>query len=423
MANTNIPDEISTLKHGGHNIRTGRKIVDRSRLNEAKPTGKHNRSPGKKLPNEYSGHTYLNKSEKFRLDGHKLIYHLDRIDGWLKGERIAPIHIDMGLTKFCNMGCIYCIGVTQVMSKGVMIEEGALLRFIRDCARLGVRSIGFIGDGEPTLNPAMYEAVSLAKECGIDIGMATNGLALDMKRAGQLLKDATFIRFNLSAAAPGSFQKIHQSKPENFNIIAEKIKGLVKIRNENKYKCTIGIQMVLIPENFAEVVNLARFGLETGVDYLQIKQCSDSEYKELGINHKQYFRVEDALREAEKLSTDDYLVKVKWNKINILKDTEVYNNGYRKYDICYGTPFLGQVSGSGKVYPCGPFFSKERFCMGDIHKQSYHDIVKGDKYWQVQQDIVDNIDVHYDCTVGCRQDYINKFLWDVKNPPQHINFI
>ena len=61
--------------------------------------------------------------------------------------------------------------------------------------------------------------------------------------------------------------------------------------------------------------------------------------------------------------------------------------------------------------------------MGDINEESYYDIVKSDRYWNVQQDVVDNVDVHCDCTIGCRQDYINKFLWDLKNPPEHINFV
>lgn len=415
----NIPDKISTIKHGGHIIRTGSKIVDRSKLDIIKADDRLS----EKQPNLYSGHTYINKIERFRLDGHKLIYHLDRVNAWLRGERIAPIHIDMGLTKFCNMGCIYCIGVTQMMSKGTMIQQDALLRFIDDCGRLQVRSIAFIGDGEPTLNPAMYDAIVQTKKLGIDIGVGTNGLLLDMKRVDDVLKNSTFIRINLSSAEPKSFQVIHQSKTNSFNIIIEKLKTMVKIKKENKYNCTIGLQMVLIPENFDQILKLAELGKEIGVDYLQIKQCSDTEYKELGINPKDYLKAESALRAAEKLSEENYFVKVKWNKINIFNETEVYKKGFRRYDICYGTPFLGQISGNGKVYPCGPFFGKERFYMGDIHTESYYTIVKSDGYWKVHQDIIDNVDVHYDCTVGCRQDYINKFLWDFKNPPEHINFI
>jgi sulfatase maturation enzyme AslB (radical SAM superfamily) len=416
---THVPKELSTIKHAGHILRTGKRIVDRAKLGEVRVTDKQSG----KQPNLYTGHTFKNKIEKFRLDGHKLLYHLDRVNAWMNGERIAPIHIDMGLTKFCNMGCVYCIGVTQGMSKGAMIQRDALMRFIDDCSRLDVRSIAFIGDGEPTLNPAMYDAVVRAKKSGIDIGIATNCLLLDMNRALDLLKHCTFIRINLSAAEPASFQKIHQAKTDTFNIIVEKIQNLARLKKENKFSCTIGIQMVLIPENFNQVLKLSRLGKKIGVDYLQIKQCSDTEYKEIGVNPRDYIAVIDDLKKAEGLSTDSYTVKVKWNKINILNETEIYKKGFRRYDICYGTPFLGQISGNGKVYPCGPFFGKERFYMGDIHKESYYDIVKGDRYWKVQQDIIDNVDVHYDCTVGCRQDYINKFLWDLKNPPEHVNFI
>lgn len=416
---TKIPDEIGTVRHDGHALRSGRKVVDRSLLDKID----HGVKDGKKYPNQFRGPSFMNKVERFRLDGHKLIYHLDRVMDWLDKKEIAPIHIDMGLAKFCNMACIYCIGVTQGMRRGEIIKRNALLRFINDCGRLGVRSIGFIGDGEPTLNPSFYDAVACARAAGINTGMATNGLLLDMGRMHSLLRDMTFIRFNLSAAERDSFQIIHQSRPKNFDMLVEKIKAAAKIKKANQYKCTIGIQMVLIPENFDQVVKLAMLGAELGVDYLQVKQCSDSEYKELGINREHYKRVIDDLTKAERFSRDDYLVKVKWNKINILDETDVYKGGFRKYDVCYGTPFLGQISGNGKVYPCGPFFGKERFCMGDIHKESYYDIVKSDRYWEIHRDIIDNVDVHCDCTVGCRQDYINKFLWDLKNPPEHIDFI
>lgn len=418
---TNLPQEITTREHGGHNLRTTRNVVDRDKIESYDP---EKVDGAEKRPNTYTGHTFKNKSnEKYRLDGHKMMHHMDRIVEWQKGERIAPIHIDMGLTKFCNTGCIYCIGVTQGMVKGTMIEPDALLRFMGDCGRLGVRSVAFIGDGEPTLNPGMYDAIVKGAEVGVDTGIATNGLLLDMDRAHDLLRDATFVRFNLSSAEPENFLKVHQSKADGFNDLVEIMGTMAQIKKENNYKCTLGIQMVLIPENFDQIVKLAKVGADVGVDYLQIKQCSDTEYKEIGINYDDYKKVQGALKEAEKYSTDDYLVKVKWNKINIMDDTEVYKDGFRKYDVCFGTPFLGQVSGNGKVYPCGPYFGKDRFLMGDIHEQSYYDIVKSDRYWAVHKDVQENVDVHHDCTVGCRQDYINKFLSDMHEEPKHVNFI
>jgi len=82
-----------------------------------------------------------------------------------------------------------------------------------------------------------------------------------------------------------------------------------------------------------------------------------------------------------------------------------------------------QISGNGKIYPCGPFFNKDRFYIGDLHDDSFYDLVHSEGYWAVHKDISESVDVHKDCAIGCRQDYVNKFLWDIKNPPEHINFI
>lgn len=454
---TNIPSDAPLADSPGHKLRTSNTIVDRKVLAAREKEILEKRVDSRQMdklddqelefvefedevgiirksteweekdantiPNMFTGPSHRNKGERFRFDGHKMMHHMDRIIAWQNGEKFAPIHIDMGLTKFCNTACIYCYAVVQNMTKGVMIGRDALLRYIEDCGKLGVRSIGFIGDGEPTLNPAVYDATVLAKQVGVDTSMATNGILLDMDRVHDLLRDMTFIRINLSAGEREAFRRVHQSTAENFDLLMDKIRELVRIKKENNYPCTIGLQMVLIPECFDQVIPEAKLGAELGVDYFVIKHCSDSEYKEIGIDYKDYMSVEDILKEAETYSTDDYVVQVKWNKIMAAGESDLYKNGYRKYDVCHGTPFLLQISGNGKIYPCGPFFNKERFYIGDLHSDSFFDVVMSDRYWEVHQDVVNSVDVHKDCAIGCRQDYVNKFLWDLKNVPEHINFI
>ena len=41
------------------------------------------------------------------LDGTKLAWHLDRVEKWQNGERIAPITIDMALTQKCSYACTF----------------------------------------------------------------------------------------------------------------------------------------------------------------------------------------------------------------------------------------------------------------------------------------------------------------------------
>ena len=46
------------------------------------------------------------------LDGTKIHWHKERIAAWQRGERIAPITIDMALTRACNYSCSfwpYCV--------------------------------------------------------------------------------------------------------------------------------------------------------------------------------------------------------------------------------------------------------------------------------------------------------------------------
>ncbi len=447
-AKTALPDDAPRAQSPGHKLRTSNDIVDRSLLQKSASRLSEDEIvslKGQKLstfeyedqkgvvrledvaeidvPNQFTGPSFRNPIERFRFDGHKMMHHLDRVQAWQKGERFAPIHIDMGLTKFCNTACLYCYAVVQNMTKGSMIGREALLGFIDDCGRLGVRSLGFIGDGEPTLNPALYDATVKAAELKIDTSMATNGLLIDMDRAHDLLKNMTYIRFNLSAGTASGFKRVHQSSEKNFHLLIEKIRELVRIKKENNYPCTLGLQMVLIPECFDEVIEEAKLGAELGVDYFVIKQCSDSEYKEIGIDYDAYLNLNDRLKEAESFSNKEYVVQVKWNKINAAGETPLYKNGFRKYDQCHGTPFLLQISGNGKIYPCGPFFNKERFYIGDLHQDSFYELVTGDHYWSVHDDVVKSVDVHKDCAIGCRQDYVNKFLWDLKNVPEHVNFI
>ena len=220
---TNIPVDAPMVPNAGHRLRTSTQVVDRKKVMPhsvnklAQPLDsksltmrqgqsmefvefedevgiiRKDKNISEKTvdekPNTFTGPSYRNKPERFRFDGHKMLHHLDRIAAWQNGERFAPIHIDMGLTKFCNTACLYCYAVIQNMSKGTMIGQDSLLRFIEDCGRLEVRSIGFIGDGEPTLNPAVYDAAVLAGKQGIDLSMATNGILLDMDRAHDLLKN------------------------------------------------------------------------------------------------------------------------------------------------------------------------------------------------------------------------------------------
>ena len=179
-------------------------------------------------------------------------------------------------------------------------------------------------------------------------------------------------------------------------------------------KTTIGMQMVLVEECVDQIVSYAKLGKELGVDYVQIKQCSEHGTIPHGIVPKDYRVYEDMFKESESYATKDFSVIIKRTKMN---------NKTRSYNACFGCRFLPQIDGAGDVYPCGNWFGSKDFHMGNINKQSFKEIVFSKRYEEVQIKVSEQVNVHKQCGIGCRQNEINEYLWDLKNPPNHINFI
>jgi len=354
------------------------------------------------------------------MDGHKLYWHLDRVNEWLNGKRIAPIHIDVGLSKGCNIRCEYCFGVLQgnFYRKGseVYFPRQPLLRYVKEAGEVGVRSMGFIGEAEPLMNPAVYEAIVTAKKAGVDVSIGTNGILFDTGKKGEeALEHLNWVRFNISAASDEAYRRIHRS-PE-FSTVVKKIGFCVETKKRRNLNLTIGLQMVLTPSNVNQAVPLAKLGKNLGVDYLVIKQCADTVDSNLGVfdRFREYDNFSDILKEAEGTGSGGYNVIVKWKKIT--------DKGKRSYQRCLGAPFLLYSSGDGRLYPCGMFFDhkEDEYRMGDLTKQSFKEIIQSDRYWQVVEK-VKQIDVNK-CYSGCRTDAINDFVWRLKHPPEHVNFV
>ena len=362
-------------------------------------------------------------ADRYRMDDHKLMFHLDRVQAWQNGERIAPLHIDMGISTGCNMACSYCYGVlqnregygTDFKGKFNMPRE-AIERTFSDAKEIGVRSIAIIGEGENTLNPHLYDVVDHGREIDLDLSLATNAIRIDHDRVETLLEGLAWLRVNISASNPGSFHLIHKSP--HFERVLGNIDALVKAKHRLNSDCTIGMQMVVTKHNFDDILPLARIGRDLGVDYFVVKQCSDTYDGMLDAPREEYADITHVLLEAEAMTTDDYTVSIKWEKIG--------NGGWKDYDVCFGTQFIIAISGNGSVFPCGHWFAieREKYLMGNVIETPFSEIVASDRYWEVQK-LIQSVNVNRDCETNCRQHYANRFLSKaaVSDTPPHVNFV
>ena len=362
------------------------------------------------------------------LDGTKIGWHQDRVDAWQRGERFAPITIDMALTRACQYACVFCYALMQENERKDITTE-VMERFLSDSAEVGVRGISLVSDGESTLSPAFEYTIRRGHELGISMASGTNGFLVTKDVAEHILPSLTYLRINFDAATPDSYAKIMGVKPEFYDRVVQNIKDMVAIKERDNLEVTIGMQMVLMPQYGHEILPLAELAIELGVDYLVIKHCSDDEEGSLGVDYADYARWFPMLREAEALSNERTSIIAKWSKIE--------SEGTRSYNQCYGPPFILQISGSGLVAPCGMLFNERyaKFHIGNIAEESFKDIVEGDRYWEVMGYLgSDKFDAQRMCGTLCLQHKTNEWLDGLKKSggappalsgpqPMHLNFI
>ncbi len=363
------------------------------------------------------------------LDGTKIAWHQDRIRAWERGERIAPITIDMALTRACNYGCHFCYAMLQENDRKV-IDRKVIFDFLDDCAEIGVKGISFVSDGESTISPVFVDAVRHGSELGISMAVGTNGFVLNERKLEEVLPHLTYLRVNISAGERARYAEIMGVKEHWFDRVCENIRNMRKIKDRDGLDVTIGMQMVLDPRYADQIMPLARLGKELRPDYLVIKHCSDDEDGTLGVDYDKYKDLEATLREAEALSDDGYQVAIKWSKIQ--------TGAKRSYQRCYGPPFMLQMSGSGLVAPCGMLFNEryKKFHMGNICETRFKDIWASEAYWEVVNLLASpEFNAQTMCGTLCLQHKVNETLDAYQKgqislpdlsrqaPPQHINFV
>lgn len=364
---------------------------------------------------------------KLELDGSKLLWHQPRLKQRLAGIRIAPITVDLALTRACNFKCGFCYSKHLQENPGAQLSMQEITNLFDDFAELGVKAVSLVSDGESTCHPDWESAIQYARFKGLDVALGTNGyLYMPAPRTQASL---TYLRFNMSAARTDRYMQIHGVGQYEYDQVLENIREAVRLKRICGHKTTIGIQMVLLPQYIDQALALAYMGKALGVDYTIIKHCSDDETGKLGVRYADYDLMHDALRRAEKISDDHYKVVIKWSKI--------LAGNKREYQHCYGPPFFLQLSGSGLVAPCGMFFGSKyfKYHIGSLHEKRFKEIWESERYWEVMSELsTSRFDASKMCGCLCIQDATNRLLDKIINhgqdsgmpddpPPKHVNFI
>lgn len=354
--------------------------------------------------------------DNYRIDSHKLLYHVPRVNDWLKGKVIYPIYMEVSPSGSCNHRCTFCaldfMGYQKKYLKTEIFKERLF-----EMGNLGLKSIMYGGEGEPLMHEHIAEIINFTKKSGIDVALTTNAVLLNESLSEQILQDMEWIKVSIGAAAKDTYAKIHRTKAEDFDKVIKNLSSAVKIRQEHRHKCTLGIQVILLPENKNEILGLAEIAKDIGMDYLVVKPYSQhplsktDRYKE--IKYKEDLDLSDKLSE---MNTNNF--KVIFRRHAMKK----WDEGKKNYNQCLALPFWSYIDSDGNVWGCSVYLGDERFLYGNIYEKTFQEIWEGEQRRKSLEWVEKELNAAR-CRVNCRMDEINRYLWNLKNSPHHINFI
>ncbi|WP_127718475.1 radical SAM/SPASM domain-containing protein [Halobacteriovorax sp. HLS] len=355
----------------------------------------------------------MSKTSNLQLDGNKMLHHLDRVQEWQLGEDIFPIYIAFSPSSLCNHKCNFCVYHYKEFEP-IYFPKLQYLSLVDEWKEHRVKSIFFAGDGEPLLNKDSVEMIEYTRASGIDIAMNTNGRLISKSNVKSLVTNLSWIRISLNAGSEDSYGDIHGTSKKDFEVVMNNLQLLVDTKEELKSSITIGVQCVLLDQNKNEIELLAKRLKEIGVSYLSIKPFLKHPGTKFNDVIQDRDKVLARLQKLESLNDDDFMF--------ILRMTNFSNTFKRDYKQCLSGEFMLEIDARGDVYSCGPFIGDKRHCYGNVLADSFETMWNSERKKKVLSYIQNELNV-CKCMPFCRPDSVNKFLWELKKPPEHVNFI
>ncbi len=364
--------------------------------------------------------------DPYLIDHHKIHLHPQRVAQWLdagtdweKLKKIYPLYVEIAPCGACSHRCLFC-AVDYIGYKSVYLDPKAIRHCLSDMGNHGVKSVMYAGEGEPLLNKDLPAIISWTKKCGIDVAITTNAVAMTEKFCQQALADITWLKASVNAGNSETYAKVHQTKEADFDRVITNLGRATHLRRENGWKTTLGTQMVLLPENRDTAIDLCKISKSIGLDYLVIKPYSQhpsSETTAQRYGDLQYNEPPEFGARLRQFNSDSFKVVYRERTMATLTESD------RAYSKCQATPmFWAYIMANGDVYGCGAHLLNELFKYGNINEQSFSEIWEGERRRRSVEFVRDELDIST-CRKNCRMEHVNRFLWELKNPKEHVNFI
>jgi len=256
------------------------------------------------------------------------------------GKYVVPVTCELDLSNRCQLNCGFCFYKKKRVN-GEELRFGFISSLLEEFERIGVKSVTLTGGGEPLMYDRINEVVRIANARGIELGLVTNGVALDRLDNPNIFK---FIRVSLDASRPNLYSMV-----KGRDYFHKVIYNIHQCLEKGAY---LGLSYVVYGMNEDDIESAIRLAELIGVEYIQFKPAWIN-----GRNHV-----------------------ISSKAVKILKENghSIYTNRLIERDqkACTVAGLVGIVCADGGVYYCCQHRGVKGFKLGSIYTGTFQDAWK-----------------------------------------------
>ncbi len=282
----------------------------------------------------------------------------------------------------CNYKCRMCLWsdqdqltyTTKQLDTGGLMSLDDWLRVVAELAAAGVRRLVVSGGGEALINPDLPDILDHAASLGFEIHVYTTGFAA---RPGSRLFAALLrchrIRFSIHSPDPVTYDHVAGTRPRQraFERVTANLAALLQDRGEFP---TVGIGMVIQPDNHTQIEAMADFAEACGADWLDLRKdevdvTAGLDGAQLSVVREQLNTVRTRAGGSTRIDMGDELVA--------LANGLTPDRG--RTPECAGRWFRPTIGAFGHLTPCDlkaePRFAATGYSLGNVKGSRILDVV------------------------------------------------
>ncbi len=317
----------------------------------------------------------------------KLLNHYRLYRSYRKSQRTGipeitglPSTISLEPTTACNLRCPECPSGLRSFTRPTGNLKSDFFRKMLAEVESNLMYLIFYFQGEPYINPQFLEMVEYASDRKVYTITSTNGHFLSQEMAERTVRSGLS---RLLISIDGATQHTYSAyrREGDLQQVIEGAKNIVLAKKKlNSRTPHIVFQFLVVKPNEQEIPQIKKIAKDIGVDELKLKSAQIYDYE----NGNDLIPTQPKYSRYLQMANGKYQLK-----------NPLHNRCWKMWQSCV-------ITWDGKVVPC--CFDKDAsHVMGDLQKESFHNIWHHDNYNRFRNAILtsrQSIDICTNCSEG-----------------------